>query len=288
MKIFVSGATGFQGSSIATTLLKQGHDVTTISRTKHKKSSIQLYQGDLANSLSLKPALKNTDAAVFTLPLIFDIELAKTYTSQFIDAAISQEVPLVIFNTGFDLPVKTNDYLSLSMKTVVQQLFDSSSLPVITLVPDVYLDNLIAPWSIPVIMEHKIIPYPIASHTKIPWISHEDLARFVAATLHHPELVGKTLPIGGHLLTGEEIAASISDVFGETIQFVSLSPDEFEEQIVPAFGKIAGKEISNLYRYVAEHQSTLIQKDFQKTQELLAITPTSLSDWATTIDWPSA
>ncbi len=289
-RIFVSGANGFQGSSIANALLLNGNEVITLSRTSESKSEnkneLQIVSGGLEDKTALSKALENTDKAVFTLPLIFDKKEAKTYVKNFISAAEeTKTLSLVVFNSGFDLPKETTGYLGQDLKAEIKTLFDNSSLNVITLMPDIYIDNLAAPWSIPVIQEHNILPYPVASGQRVPWVSHTDLAKYTVSAINKPELANKTLPIGGNVVTGEEIASAISNAIGKQINFVSVAPDDFEKQLAPAFGDLAAKEISNLYRYVDTNKENLVAKDFKNTQDLLGVTPQTIQDWATSINW---
>ncbi|WP_420571171.1 SDR family oxidoreductase [Kordia sp.] len=289
MKVFVTGATGFQGSSIANELLKNNHEVVTLKRDLTQgmppTTAIEIIEGGLEHRESLAKAMKNTQAAVYSFPLIFDLDLAKSYTENFIAAAKKENVPLIVFNTTFHLSTKKTGLLALDMKLAMKKLFDASGLKLITLAPDLYLDNIAAPWSIPVILENKIVPYPIASNQKLPWVSHSDLGKYVAKAIEKPELAGKTLPIGGNLVTGEEITAAIASKINQELNFVPVPPNEFEKQIAPGFGDLAAKEISNLYRFIEQNYSDFVDKDFQKTNELLDISPQPLLDWAASVNW---
>ena len=287
MKVFVSGATGFQGGNIAQQLIKNGHSVTTLKRSEGgiPSSEIEVVKGGLEHKEALNKALKPVDAAVYTFPLVFDIDLAEEYTSNFISAAQEAKVPLVVFNAGFDLTEKGEGKVVLEIKAKIKRLLNASDLEVITLVPDVYLDNISAPWSIPVIRNNSIVPYPVASGKKIPWISHKDLSKYVAAAVEKPELSGKVLPIGGNLFTGEEITAAIASKIGQELHYAPLTPDEFEKQIAPVFGALAGKEISNLYRYAASNREQIIAKDFKHTQDLLGVVPETLTEWVSSVNW---
>ncbi len=289
MKVFVTGATGFQGGNIAKALLNKGHQVTTVKRdTNTNKSAIgniDVIKGGLENKEALAKAMQGAKAAVYSFPLIFDIELAKSYTQNFIAAAKQENINLIVFNTTFHLSEKETGYLALDIKVAMKKLFKESNLNVITLAPDIYLDNISAPWSIPVILEHKIVPYPLASDKKIPWISHSDLAQYVVKAISKPELAGQTLPIGGNLVTGNEIAESISSKIGQDINFVSVPINEFEEQLKPGFGELAAKEISNLYRYVELNYNDFTNKDYAKTNALLGIEPQPLNEWVNSVNW---
>lgn len=289
MKVFVTGATGFQGGNIAGALLKDNHQITTLKRDSNvgmpAMEGIEVIQGGLENKEALAKAMNGVQAAVYSFPLIFDMELAKSYTENFIAAAKQENVPLIIYNTTFHLSKEETGLLALDMKVAIKKLLDASGLNVITLAPDIYLDNIAAPWSIPVILEHKIVPYPLAAGQKNPWISHSDLGKYVAKALLRPELVGQTLPIGGNLVTGNEITAAIASKIKEELHFVPVPVNEFEQQLAPGFGEVAAREISNLYRYVEQNHSDFINKDFDRTNQLLGIEPQSLNEWVASVNW---
>lgn len=289
MKVFVTGATGFQGGNIAQALLNENHQVTTLKRDPNTGmppvEGIAVIQGGLDSQESLAKAMTGAQAAVYSFPLIFDIELAKSYTKNFITAAKQEKVGLIIYNTTFHLAKEETGFLALDMKVAMKKLFDASGLNVITLAPDIYLDNIAAPWSIPVILEHKIVPYPLASDKKIPWISHTDLAQYVVKAISKPELAEQTLPIGGNLITGKEITAAISTKINQEINFVAVPVNEFEQQLKPGFGEIAAKEISNLYRYVEQNYADFVNKDFARTNQLLGIEPQPVQEWVNSVNW---
>ena len=289
MKVFVTGATGFQGGNIAQALLNENHQVVTLKRDPSKgappASAIEVIAGGLDSRSSLAAAMKGTQAAVYSFPLIFDMEIAKAYTENFIAAAKQENVELIIFNTTFHLAKAETGFLALDLKVAMKELFDNSGLNVITLAPDIYLDNIAAPWSIPVILENKIVPYPIESDKKLPWISHADLGKYVAKAIQKPELAGQTFPIGGNLVSGKEITAAISSKINQNLNFIPVPTAEFEKQLVPGFGALAAQEIANLYRFIEQNHSDFVNKDFQKTNDLLGVSPQSLTDWAESVNW---
>ncbi len=288
-KVFVSGATGFQGGAISNELMQQGYKVTTLSTQSAENvdnnPNLQVVIGNLDDKNSLAKALNGVTKAVYTFPLIFDMEKAIAYTNNFIDVAKEVGIELVVFNTSFHLPQENTGFLSLDVKVKITELFANSGLNIITLMPDIYMDNLVAPWMKPLIMNEGIIPYPLAKDKKVPWISQSDLGKAVAKALNTPNLIGQTLPIGGNLYTGDEIAQIISQKIDKEVNFIALTPDEFENQLVEGFGALSAKEISNLYRYVEENKSVLSAKNFEKTNELLGFKAQSLKDFIDTIQW---
>jgi uncharacterized protein YbjT (DUF2867 family) len=287
-RIFVSGTNGFQGRPITQLFMEKGNEVTTISPSAEKDElgeNLKVYAGDFSSKEALQKALSGVEKAIFTLPLVFDIQTAKDFTTNFISTAEQEKVELVVFNSSFDLPQQETGMIALDLKFEVAQLFKASKLKVITIMPDIYIDNLAAPWSIPVIMEQGILPYPVQVGEKIPWISHTDLAKYAVSAADHPELAGQTLPIGGNLLSGEEIAAAVAEKVGKPINFIGLTPNDFEQQLVGSFGEVAAKEISNLYRYVQDNLGALQSKDFESTNKILGINPQTVQEWVDSVQW---
>lgn len=289
MKVFVLGATGFQGGQIANSLLENNHSITTLKRDVKAgmpaSPGVQVIQGGLDNPDSLSEAMKGADAAVYSFPLIFDLELAKSYTANFIEAAKKEKVGLIIYNTTFYLAKEKTGLLALDMKVAMKKLFDASGLKVITLAPNIYLDNIAAPWSVPVILEHKIVPYPLKADKVMSWVSHSDLGKYVASALDKPELAGQILPIGGKLITGNEITSAIGSQINEELSFVEVPVDEFEKQLVPGFGPVAAKEISNLYRYIEQNYNDFISLDYDKSNKVLGVEPQGLNNWVASVNW---
>lgn len=67
MKVAVIGATGNAGSRITTELLKRGHDVRAIVRSRDKIPStngIEVANSDLSDAAQLAEVLKGADAVV--------------------------------------------------------------------------------------------------------------------------------------------------------------------------------------------------------------------------------
>lgn len=288
MKVFITGATGFQGSKIANELLKNNHTVTSLKRDLSAGvpaiKGIEIIEGGLENKDSLATAMRGAQAAVYSFPLIFDLELAKAYTKNFIDAAKQENVGLIIYNTTFYLAKEETGLLALDMKVAMKKLFDVSGLNVITIAPNIYLDNIAAPWSVPVILEHKIVPYPLKADEPMSWISHADLGKYIASAINKPELAGQTFPVGS-LVTGNDITKTIGNKINQELNFVEVPVDEFEQQLIAGFGNVAAKEISNLYRYVEQNYNSFINQDFENTNKTLGIEPESLDSWVASVNW---
>lgn len=81
LKVTVFGGTGYVGSAVCERLVKRGHTVTAVSRRGEnpKPDSKELCEvnwvkGDATNSKTVDSALKDADAAVHAIGLLFDVD----------------------------------------------------------------------------------------------------------------------------------------------------------------------------------------------------------------------
>lgn len=291
-RILVTGATGFQGNAVLKELISQNFSVSAlISPTKDVKDlenlNVQISEGRFEDLESLKKAFQNVDKVVLSFPLLFDESKLMSFAENVVNAWKSSNVELIVFNTNLPVYSENVGLVAFDSKLAIEKYFDSENLPYISLRPTLYMDNISAPFLLPVIQNSGIFPYPVPPNEKIAWISHVDLAKFVVEAIKKPELKGKKFNIGGsELLTGEEIAETISKYTEKPIQFIPVSPDDFEIQIAPAFGNDTAKEISNIYRFVKNNVTHLQVQDLKEiTLKSLPISFETFDTWASKINW---
>jgi NAD(P)H dehydrogenase (quinone) len=291
-KILVTGATGYQGNAVIQELLKQNFSVSAlVSPNKDTKDlenqNVEIFEGRFEDVESLKNAFQNANKVVLSFPLLFDEKQLLFFAENVVNAWKSSNVELIVFNTNLPVYSEKVDLVAFDAKLAIEHYFDKEKLPYISLRPTLYKDNLSAPFLLPVIQNNGILPYPVPAKEKIAWISHVDLAKFIVEAIKHPELKGKKFNIGGvELLTGEEMAETISKYAGKPIHFVPVSADDFELQIAPAFGNETAKEIANIYRFVKDNITHLQVQDLKEnTLKNLPISLETFDDWASKINW---
>jgi len=81
LRVAVFGGTGYVGSAVCERLIKRGHEVTAVSRRgKNPKpdseelSKVNWVQGDATNIKTVEEVLKDSDAAVHAIGLLFDVD----------------------------------------------------------------------------------------------------------------------------------------------------------------------------------------------------------------------
>ncbi|MFN4000405.1 SDR family oxidoreductase [Algoriphagus sp.] len=290
--ILVTGATGFQGGAVAKELLKTGHKVRALvpegeDANPLKAQGIECVTGSFEDLDSLKKAFEGVEKVYLSFPLIFDEQKLLAYAEHIVKAWESSSVSHFVFNTNLPVFHQEVGMAAFDIKLKLERFFDEKQLPYISLRPTIYMDNLSAPFLLPVVREKGILPYPIAAENKVEWLSHQDLAKFVRVALQKPELAGEKFFVGGlQLINGEEMAAVISKLAKKKISYIPLSPDDFEAQLSPSFGQETAKEISNIYRFAQEHPNHLEATDLrEKTLIHLPANLQLFEEWASGVRW---
>jgi NAD(P)H dehydrogenase (quinone) len=285
--ILVTGASGYQGAAVIKELVIQGYNVKAMVHNNYSDLSLEKVQASFDDAASLTKAFEGVEKVYLSFPLIFDEEKLLQFAANIVTAWKGSNVKQFVFNTNLPVQQEKIGLIAFDAKLAIENYFDAAGLPYISLRPTLYLDNLSAPFLLPVIQANSILPYPVPANGKIAWMSHSDLAKFVVEAFKHPELIGQKFDIGGkQLLSGEEMATSISTLAGRHIQFIPVSPDDFEAQLAPAFGAVTAKEIANIYRFVKDNVAHLQAKDLhEKTLLVLPAALQSFEDWASNIKW---
>jgi NAD(P)H dehydrogenase (quinone) len=291
-KVLVTGATGFQGGAVVTALLEEGFSVKALatlgeSGENLQERGVEVVYGSLDDVDSLREAFVDVAHVSLVFPLIFDPKRISNFARNVVDAYRTSDVESVVFNTSVPVPAEKVGYIAMDSKLETERFFDAERLPYVSLRPTIYLDNLAAPWSIPLLANQGLLVYPIVSGQSVAWLSHRDLARFTVAAIKRPDMVGQKFDLGGlQLLTGEYLAQGLSTLLGKPVQYVAVTPDEFEQQLSPAFGPVAAREIANIYRFVKENAKHLQALHLRESTLLeLPIAPLPFHEWASQVDW---
>jgi NAD(P)H dehydrogenase (quinone) len=285
--ILVTGASGFQGAAVAKEITQQGFTVKSMVHNTDTVQDEEKVNASFEDATSLVKAFEGVEKVYLSFPLIFDEKLLLRFAANVVAAWKASAVKQFVFNTNLPVQTEKVGIIAFDAKLAIENYFDEAGLPYISLRPTLYLDNLSAPFLLPVVQANSILPYPVSADGQIAWMSHKDLAKFVVAAFKHPELIGQKFDIGGkQLLSGEAMAASIAKLAGRDIQFIPVSPDDFQAQLTPAFGEPTAKEIANIYRFVQDNVMHLQAKDLhEKTLVTLPVELQSFEDWAMDVKW---
>lgn len=290
-KILVTGATGAQGGAVVKLLASKGVKVkalltATDSDEWFKANQVETVIGSFADKESLAKATADVTNVSLVYPLIYEWDTLKQYTENLIYAFEKSKIESVVFNTSTPLPPQKTGSVAADIKLDIYEKFVSAGVPLITIMPSFYLDNLTAPWSLPVIKESGIIGYPLPSEAKFAWLSHYNLAQYTHKALFNYDLIGKMFPIGGELLSGNEIAENISKILNKPVSYVYQKPEEFKKFLLQMYNEVIASEISGFYASISvntEPFKAFYNRDI--IENVFDIRLQTFEDWAKTINW---
>jgi NAD(P)H dehydrogenase (quinone) len=239
--VTLTGIAGAQQTAIATAFRDAGWAVSGTSR-----SAPGTHRADLETGDGLEAAFAGADVVVFTLPQ--DHTPGRTLRMAKSIATAARNTPRVILNAASR--IESSDLgVFANMRRVRDTL---SPLCLVTLEPTVYMDNLLAPWSLPAILSGTLA-YPAPAEVAISWISHRTLAQAVVAAATAP-VIGQSIRIGGpEAITGTRMAAMLSAHLGHPVAYAQVPLPGFAAGLNASFGAPAGDRIAELYAELAAH-----------------------------------
>jgi uncharacterized protein YbjT (DUF2867 family) len=290
-KILVTGATGAQGGAVVRHLVNQGVKVKALlTETDNEKwfksNGVETVIGSFADKESLANAMADVTNVSLVYPLIYEWDTLRQYTDNLIYAFGKSNLESVVFNTSLPLPPQKTGSVAADIKLEIFEKFVGANVPLITIMPSFYLDNLTAPWSLPVIKENGIIGYPLPAEAQFAWLSHYNLAQYTYKALLKKDLVGKIFPIGGELISGSEIAKKVSAILGKPVNYVYQKPEEFKQFLLQMYNEEIATEISGIYANIAlntEPFKAFYDKD--TFEGAFGIKLQTFDEWAKTINW---
>jgi NAD(P)H dehydrogenase (quinone) len=229
-KVLITGATGDTGRAAVNESVAHGLTVRAMVHGKDDRSAAleklgaEVVVGDLHDIDTIREAMEGTDAAYLVYPVQPGLIDA---TVNFAQAAKEAGLPAVVnlSQRSADRHSKSN---SCRDTFIAEQVLNWSGLAVTHLRPTYFLEWLLYPFQLPLLVEKGILRLPVGKGRHAP-IGAEDQARVIAAILQRPnEHKGQTYPLFGPVeMDHEQMAAELSDALGRRIVFQNVAIDEY-------------------------------------------------------------
>lgn len=88
-----------------------------------------------------------------------------------------------------------------------------------------FMDNLLTGWARPFIVNEGRYVYPHNPNLEANWISLDDVARFMLASLERPDMEGAWLNIGGpERLVGKQVTQCLAEALARTSSMIPAPP----------------------------------------------------------------
>ena len=161
--VLVTGATGQQGGAVVKALLAKGHRVRGVTRNVNSGKAKRLLQqgvevvgGDFTDQESLVKAATGVDAIyAMTTPFESGMDAETAQGIAMINAAKEAEVGHLVYSSVGDANQATG-IPHFDSKFEVEKVLASSGIPYSISAPVYFMDNLIAPWTLPGVVEGTV------------------------------------------------------------------------------------------------------------------------------------
>jgi uncharacterized protein YbjT (DUF2867 family) len=297
-RILVIGATGDQGHPLLTRLMAAGMTpVAALRNTAALQNTefadVETVQADLYNKESLIAAAKGIDAIAIHLPFVFDLEKATELGNNIAAAATANGLQKIVFNTSCYVHHEDNENPAHDGRRAIERAIIGTGIDYAIFEPKVFMDNMIRSWSKPSIVAKGIFAYPAKPDLKISWICLDDVAAYMVEALERSDLPSGRFAIGGpEALVGDQVAERLSEASGKTVNFQSLTPDEFASNmsmLVTGSATIEPHSVyhgmASFYRFYNVQAISPLIADNAEINRIFNFKPTSLIEWAKRQDW---
>jgi uncharacterized protein YbjT (DUF2867 family) len=236
LSVLVTGATGQQGGALARVLLDKGHRVRAFVRKPDSPEAkelgrlgAQLARGDFEEPSTIEGAARGMDAVfVVATPFEAGMEAETRHGIAAAEAAKAAGVGHLVYSSVANAD-KDTGIPHFESKRKVEEHIEGLGVPYTIVAPVYFMDNLLAPWTLPQLKEGRL-PMALPSSRPLQQIALSDMAAFTGVVLkNREEFVGRRLDIASDELAGEGVAEVLTRVTGRKIHYVELPLEQVRQ-----------------------------------------------------------
>ena len=203
VNVLVTGATGFIGRRLVPALLDAGHDVRAMTRRPESYDGQGEPVGaDVSDRASLDEALRDVDVAIYLVHSLDDpdfeakdAEAARTFSA----AAAAAGVKQIVYMGGLGDDDDQGLSAHLRSRREVEQLLGGDGVPVTVLRAAIVVGHGGISWELTrqLVKNLPAMVVPKWVGTRTQPISIDDVVRYLAGVVDHPDALGRVFEIGG-------------------------------------------------------------------------------------------
>jgi len=163
--VAILAVTGAQQSAIAARFVQSGWTVRGTSRKATSTAFGTTLAADLDTGGGLDAAFAGVAVAVLTLPQDHREGAMPRIASNVAKAARRAGIDRLVLNTAGTIDERGDGSLFADMRAARDAVREGGASFVV-LQPTVFMDNLLAPWSLPGIVQHGVLAYPAPVHVR--------------------------------------------------------------------------------------------------------------------------
>lgn len=277
--VAIHGASGMQGNAIVQKFLAEGFPVRALTRSGMTVSGADATVADFSDQESLVAAYAGARTVVVTLPLVFDAATAQRQAENVLLALEAASVDRAVLLTNGPLAAgPTGNPFVDARARVADGLQSAVREAHVVGVSGIYMQNLTAPWSIPLLNEGTVV-YPLPVEAPVPWLSMNDVADRVVDALTAGSS-SESAVVGPEALTGTAVSQQLSRHFGP-VAWRTVTPDEYADLLRPHVGSEAADGISGMYA-----SAPYAARDLQLSTGTTTLADYLAREWRTSLSTP--
>lgn len=296
MRVVVFGASGVQGAAQVEALIRAGHSPLAVSRNPEPLSiaghtvETTAFDFKVTGHGTILKILDGADVAFLNLPSTsFNPSEPIIAAAKAIGEAsnASETVKLLVFNTSMPVPKESQGIKAQEDRREMRRLLRDSGIPVISIQPVVYLDNLLEGWALPPIRDHQTVVYCHKPDLDVSWICHHDVAQLMMAAMRRPYLAGRNIAVGGaETVRLHQLAEKLSKAWRREMKYENQTVADFCEKISSTMqgrGLETERIVSQMfkaYTYYNEAPDHPFCVDMKEVLEELPVRLTTIEEWA--------
>ncbi|KAI4593963.1 hypothetical protein KJ359_008751 [Pestalotiopsis sp. 9143b] len=300
MRVVVFGASGVQGAAQVAALSRAGHDSIAVSRNPKSLNidgkPVETFPLDFEDARGLDEVLEMGQVIFLNLPSTsFQtsepvIAAAKTIGEA---AAKASNVRMIVFNTSMPVPDESKGIRAQDDRREMRQLLRTTRVPVVSIQPVVFLENLLEGWARPPLVERDTIVYCHQESLEVSWICHHDIAQFMMAAMERPDLDGKNFAVGGpETVRLPQLTEKLSRAWNRPLKYESQTVDDFCEKISQAMKDRSSLDLTRVVNdmrkaYTYYRESGEFKPDMTEVLKELPVGLTPIEEWAELHPLPS-
>ena len=228
--ITVFGATGTTGAPLVDTLLAKGATVRAVTSDPAKVGTLkakgcEAVAADFTDPAALARACDGAEKIYLVTPAHLDM---RRWKANVIEAAKAAGVRHVVVGTGLGASPKAGLTFG-KWHSETQELLKQSDLDWTFVQPTYFMQNLL--WQAGNIAKDAVYYDDLGG--PVAWIDARDIADVAAEALTAPGYEGKALGLTGpEALTGDDIAALLSEVTGRNVTCAPLSAEDTKASMI--------------------------------------------------------
>ncbi|KAI1840049.1 hypothetical protein JX265_013881 [Neoarthrinium moseri] len=293
MRVIVFGASGVQGAAQVAALVRTGHHPVAVSRNpkeiKIGGKPVETFALDFSNTEGIREVLAGGEIVFLNLPSTsFQnsepvIAAAKAIGEA---AAESKNVRLLIFNTSMPVPDETKNIEAQDDRREMRRLLRATGLPVISIQPVVFLDNLLEGWARPALVDRDTVMYCHQETLDVSWICHDDIAKFMIAAMQRPDLAGRNFAVAGpETVRLPQLTEKLSHAWNRPLKYESQSVDDFCDKISQSMKARSSLDLDSVINqmrraYTYYRESNEFSPDLTEVLKELPVNLTPIEEWA--------